>query len=284
MPRSPLPVEHPPESLTLEPYWKQSGRWPSSGQSILANYNADSITIYMDVSKVIAERAVKKQRGFRVGHEPMRVYTSFVPMQAYTEWNTKLDPPHKLKYQQDIIAIRERRMKPSRAVYENNNNNITNRNSSNSEQRRTLAVRIERRIFDHWIEIAKPITEEDAPYLDDVGDLFHGTEDFNGWVFLDGYWRYHMYEKPDVAYRWVNDVHPCLPLNGARPQQRLARQSLQLRLHGDMAIALDRACLGVEDITPFVNEMRTRLTLKQIVPDLWTPTESPYPAPSFKYT
>ncbi|KAI8331156.1 hypothetical protein BC941DRAFT_439149 [Chlamydoabsidia padenii] len=276
MPRSPRPVENPPQTLPLELYWKQSKRWKNSGPEILANYDAESITVYIEVSKVIAEAAVQQQHGFRVGHEPIRVYTSFIPMQAFTEWNTKFDPVYKLDYQKKILAIRRHQMKPSRLIYN------MNKTDHRREQRHTLAVCVKRKVFDHWLELAQSM--DDSKYvwchnMNDVGDEFHNTESFNGWNFMEGWWRYNKVEEPDVAYRWVNDVYPCLPLDGSSPQQRLARKVLQLRLHGNVAIDLDApgGSLGVEDITPFVNEMRPRLTHSQMVPDLWSPSESIYP-------
>ncbi|ORZ13513.1 hypothetical protein BCR42DRAFT_452856 [Absidia repens] len=286
MSRTPLPVENPPKSLTIEPYSKQNRHWPSSGPTILAQFDDDTIVVYVETSKLVAAHAVKKQHGFHSEFEPLRVYTSFIRSQAQFEWNSKFDPLEKLKYQQEILRIRQqqeeelanrfKKKKKKRNRAKDDNDNGDNDDNADKDilndypqQRHTLAVRIRRSTFDQWIETA---SLEDSDDLLNAGDDFDVEGDYIGWRFgqMDSdswqpWWfgRYHN----DVVYRWVNDTYPVLPLNGVAPHQRLARKSLELFLF-----------LSIEDITPFVNEIRARLTNHKQgnVKDIWSPSERPY--------
>ncbi|ORZ13514.1 hypothetical protein BCR42DRAFT_65196 [Absidia repens] len=296
MSRTPLPVENPPKSLTIEPYSKQNRQWPRSGPTILAQYDDDTIVVYVETSKLVAAHAVKKQHGFRRRFEPLRVYTSFIRSQAHFEWNSKFDSPEKLKEQQKILRIRQqqeeeqanrfkkKKKKQNRAKDNDDNDDNADKDDLNNypQQRHTLAVRIRRSTFDQWIETA---SLEDSDDRLNAGDDFDDNGLYIGWRFVQSYmenwqpwWvgRYHN----NVVYRWVNDTYPVLPLNGAAPHQRLARKSLELFLCRNAATVLTspKTVLSVEDITPFVNEIRARLTNHKQgnVKDIWSPSERPY--------
>ncbi|ORZ13515.1 hypothetical protein BCR42DRAFT_418470, partial [Absidia repens] len=289
---TPLPVETPPKSLTIEPYWKQNGQWSSSGPEILAQYDDDTIVVYVETSKVVAAHAMETQHGFRSGFEPLRVYTSFIRSQAHFEWNSKFDSPEKLKHQQKTLRIRQRlasepiypfrKMKKKKRYEGDDNNEIepdpVNTNFERPQQRHTLAVRIRRSTFDQWVREAT-LADSEEDFGD--GDDFDGTEDFNGHKYGQLYWRSWPWTHYDgVVYRWVNDIYPMLPLNGAASHQRLARKTLELFLYNDAAkmFTSPKTVLSIEDITPFVNEIRARLTNHKQgnVKDIWSPSERPY--------
>ncbi|CAO3595913.1 unnamed protein product [Absidia cylindrospora] len=291
MSRTPLPVETPPRSLTIEPYWKQNGQWPSSGPVILAQYDDDTIVVYVETSKVVAAHAVETQHGFRSGFEPLRVYTSFIRSQAQFEWNSKFDSPEKLKHQQKTLGVRPRRIYPfgkmkikRRYASDNDDNDDddeldpVNNDFEHPQQRHTLAVRIRRSTFDQWI---KEATSADPEGAFDDGDDFDATGNYNGWKYGKGYWRpWSSTHYDGIVYRWVNDTYPVLPLNGTASHQRLARKTLELFLYKKTATAFTspKTVLSIEDITPFVNEIRARLANHKQgnVKDIWSPSERPY--------
>ncbi|CAO3595915.1 unnamed protein product [Absidia cylindrospora] len=294
MSRLSLPVENPPKSITIEPYWKQNKQWPNSGPMILAQYDDDTIVVYVETSKVVAAHAVETQHGFRSGFEPLRVYTSFTRSQAHFEWNTTVDSPEKLMYQQKKIRSRRppkieprRRRKSKRNGNDNGNGNGNDDDDDDEvdehpQQRHTLAVRIRRSTFDQWIKEAKSVDPENHVNAGDDFDTcgfyigyHYGQGDWQNWQsWWDG--QYHN----GVLYRWVNDIYPVLPLNGAAAHQRLARKTLELFLFSNAATVCTspKTVLSIEDITPFVNEIRARLTHHKQgnIKDIWSPSERPY--------
>ncbi|CAO3595914.1 unnamed protein product [Absidia cylindrospora] len=292
MSRLSLPVENPPKSITIEPYWKQNKQWPSSGPMILAQYDDDTIVVYVETSKVVATHAVETQHGFRSGFEPLRVYTSFIRSQAHFEWNSKSDSPEKLKHQQKTFRIRQklgqeqiypfRKMKKKKR-YAGDDNDEYERDPINSDfqrpqQRHTLAVRIRRSTFDQWMKEAT-VADSEADF--DDGDDFDATEDYLGFKYGQWFWQSWPTTHYDgVVYRWVNDTYPVLPLNGAASNQRLSRKTLELFLYNKTATVFTspKTVLSIEDITPFVNEIRARLTHHKQgnIKDIWSPSERPY--------
>ncbi|CAO3595916.1 unnamed protein product [Absidia cylindrospora] len=280
-----------PQLFLLRLFLYQNRQWPRSGPEILAQYDDDTIVVYMETSKVVAAQAMETQDNFRWGATPLRVYTSFIRSQASFEWSSKFDSPEKLMRQhKNTRCRRPPKIEPRRRRKKKRNSNEDDDDDDDDkfevevhpQQRHTLAVRIRRSTFDQWIENAQLM---DSESIVNAGDNLDPRMNYierrypprpkHYWPTWWG-WRY----PHGVAYRWVNDIYPELPLNGAAPHQRLARKTLELFLFSN-AVAVfiaPKTVLSVEDITPFVNEIRARLThhKQSNVKDIWSPSERPY--------
>ncbi|KAI8086283.1 uncharacterized protein BX664DRAFT_335422 [Halteromyces radiatus] len=253
-----LPVNHIPNTIAIEPYWKQHKKWPTSENTMLSQYDKDSVVVYQTVSKEVAAYGVKYQEligsdgyaGLRKERKrwtrlpeirhPVSIYPSFLGAQYAWEWNSKI-------------------------------------NEASIRQQRTLAIRIRREIYDEWLKMAK---QDDGEELYDYDFCDNCRYPDYHWVFADA--SYKARNMSLLTYCWINDMYPVLPLDGSSPHQRLPRKVMRLLLRGSMVnqFVSPHTILSIEDITPFVVEMRSRLTdHKSNIKDIWTPSERVYDSP-----
>jgi len=91
-------------TIQLQPYLEQLARWPTCGQHILANYDANSICIYQAYRPSIARYAVEHQRfGEDFSYARMSwIKPNFLWMMYRSGWATKVGQAH-------VVAVRLRR-------------------------------------------------------------------------------------------------------------------------------------------------------------------------------
>ncbi|CAO3626967.1 unnamed protein product [Cunninghamella blakesleeana] len=256
-------INHLPTTIKIERYLDQQQKyWPTSGKALLAQFDEESVIVYLATSQSVADYAVEHQSlsgidgEFKLKKRSTWVRSSFLYMNQRSWWNTK----------------------DSRNVGE-----------ENTKQARTLAIRIRRTTFDNWIENAI-INElpQYQPLESDASDSENDEIDAE-WINDIEKWK-EAKLKASVTYKWVPDRLPCLPLDGTKRHQKLPRKVIQFLLKGSMLswFASTESILSIEDITPFVHEMRDRLIdldkqyihspshLNQLLKDIWIPSERIY--------
>ncbi len=94
----------PKTELILESYLAQKAHWPSSGEHILAQFDAESVVVYQAYRPEIATFAVENQRfGGEHWHDRMSwIKPGFLWMMHRSGWASKPD-------QERVLAIRLRR-------------------------------------------------------------------------------------------------------------------------------------------------------------------------------
>ncbi|KAI7855485.1 hypothetical protein BDC45DRAFT_506357 [Circinella umbellata] len=120
------------------------------------------------------------------------------------------------------------------------------------KQERTLAVRIKREAFDYIVSIAIG-----SRFIEE----FHGTKE-----------NYEKIKKQsEVRRQWDPDYVPNLEF------KRLERRAIQLGLRGSILRRYATEWIvSIEDITPYVEEMRQRLQDTKDPISLWVPVERVY--------
>ncbi|KAI9306771.1 hypothetical protein BJ944DRAFT_262994 [Cunninghamella echinulata] len=257
-----LLVEHLPKTIQVEQYLNQQRYLPSSGNALLAQFDNTSVVVYIAVSKSIANFAVEHQTlsgvdsGFKLNRASW-IKPSFLFMNQRSWWNTK-----------DTHQVGD----------------------DYAKQSRTLAIRIRRDIFDYWINHATtnayPPSQQ---YIYRDGDEGMGgvNEDSVSTMTDIEKWKQDKL-KANITYQWVPDRLPCLPLNGKQIHQKLSRNVIQFLLRGPVLswFASSETILSIEDITPFIEEIRSRLVQldknmnvlqwNEAMKDIWVPSERVY--------
>ncbi|CAO3618716.1 unnamed protein product [Cunninghamella echinulata] len=251
-----LPVKHLPNTIQVEQYLNQQRYLPRSGNALLAQFDNTSVVVYIAVSKSIAKYAVEHQTLSGVGSEfklnrTSWIKPSFLFMNQRSWWNTK-----------DLHQVGD----------------------DYAKQARTLAIRIRRDTFDHWIDHA--ITNAYPPSQQHT----YSDGDEGGESIMTDIEKWKQDKlNANVTYQWVPDRLPCLPLNGTQRHQKLSRNVIQFLLSGPVLswFASSETILSIEDITPFVEEMRSRLVQldqknmnalqwNKAMKDIWVPSERVY--------
>ncbi|CAO3633375.1 unnamed protein product [Cunninghamella blakesleeana] len=266
----PIPIEHLPKSFTLEPYLNEENlkhrfqlpnfkEDPTSHHIILAHYDDESILVYQAFSSEIADYAVQHQKFegcpvYKLGRMTW-IKPSFLWMQYRSGWNTKDD-----------------------------------------KQKRTLCIRLKRSFFDGLVNdaVKSSFNEEKEKKKDenenkndhqvhDKKDGSHKNEIKTKQDWLEAR------KKSSVVVQWDPDYTPSLI-----PERiNTNRRAIQLGLKGISSNRLAKGVLleenvnhgdiiSIEDITPFVNEIRGRLQddMNKKGDDrfanIWVPIERPY--------
>ncbi|ORZ25668.1 hypothetical protein BCR42DRAFT_400637 [Absidia repens] len=251
----PEPVTNIPYTLLLEPYLTKenldqvysSATHEDGSQIILAHQDSDtsSVTVYQAFSDPIADYAVK--------------YQTFEGAPGYkTTRMTWIKP--------SFLWMQYR----------------SGWNTKDARQTRTLAIQLTAPFFDSLVQSAvRSSYRHHTRSNNDGADIYSTKEDWD-----------HARGQTNVVVQWDPQYTP----NVQTPERvtGTTRRAIQLGLKGDAAAMLARGVavtsgdgqtngvLSIEDITPFVNEMRIRLeadknkTGNERFANLWVPKERPY--------